>query len=52
MMDVCYDDGSVTLQVLKLTKLVSLVIQLQLCSVHGNCTSQPNQDGNWLHIKI
>ena len=52
MMDVCYDDGSVTLQVLKLTKLVSLVIQLQLCSVHGNCTSQPNQDRNWLHIKI
>lgn len=27
VMGVCYDDGSVTLQVLKLTKLVSLVIQ-------------------------
>ena len=35
-MDVCYDDGSVALQVLKLTKLCILGM---FCSVHTNYTA-------------
>lgn len=49
--DVCYDDGSVTLQVLKLTELKSgnsAAVMLSAWQLYITT----KWDRNWLHIKV